>query len=44
MWDKDKNYNELSSEIMQTVKIIEVLIMSGKIILNLEFCTRQTFL
>lgn len=30
MWDKDKNYNELSSEIMQTVKIMEVLIMLGK--------------
>lgn len=30
MRDKDKNYNELSSEIMQTVKIMEVLIMLGK--------------
>lgn len=44
MRDKDKNYNELSSEIMQTVKIMEVLIMLGKNILNLEFCIRQTFL
>lgn len=30
MRDKDKNYNELSSEIMQTVKIMEVIIMLGK--------------
>lgn len=44
MRDKDKNYNELSSEIMQTVKIMEALIMLGKNILNLEFRIQQTFL